>query len=101
MTITTTIPSGATSATITISTTPLIGSGASLERRSPNRNPFVGVVARVIAGMTGVLLGLAIGLVSAGFDTTPLSLAFGAVALGLGWLTALATGPATTSPNLR
>jgi hypothetical protein len=99
MTITTTFPSGATAATITISTTPPIGSGVSLERRSPNRSPLVGVVARVIAGMTGVLLGLAIGLVSAGFDTTRLLLALGAVALGVGWLTALAIGPATTSPN--
>jgi len=93
----TTATATATAPRITISTTPPIAAGTSLASRSATGNPFVGLVARAIAGVTGALLGVAIGLVSAGFDTTRLLLALGAVALGIGWLIALATGPATIS----
>lgn len=53
----------------------------------------VGGAAWVLAAVVGIVLGLAIGLVSAGFDTTRLLLAAGAVALGIGWLIALVTSP--------
>lgn len=99
---------------ITISTTPLLRagsnpllregsneSGASPRRRSSRCNPLVGLVARGIAGITGALLGLAIGLVSAGFDTTRLSLVAGAAALGFGCLIALVADRADTSTNRR
>ena len=86
----------ATAATITISTAPLTGSGVSLARLSTSRSPLVGLVARVVAGITGALLGLAIGLVSAGFDTTGLLLAVGALALGVGSLIALSPGQTAT-----
>ena len=89
----------ATAATITISTTPLTGSGLSLTRHSMSRSPRVGLIARVVAGITGALLGLAIGLVSAGFDTTGLLLAVGALALGVGSLIALA--PVRTTADCR
>lgn len=91
----------ATATRITISTTPSVRSGTSLGSRSTNQSPLVGVVARVTAGVTGALLGLAIGLVSAGFDTTRLLLASGGVALGIGWLIALVTGPTVTSAHRR
>ncbi|MGB3734902.1 MAG: hypothetical protein WA964_08105 [Ilumatobacter sp.] len=89
--------STATAATITISTTPMIESGTSIGRCAVARSPLVGLVARVVAGITGALFGLAIGLVSAGFDTTPLLLALGAVALGVGWIVAVLTGGSATS----
>lgn len=55
--------------------------------------PAFGAVAWALAAIVGIVLGIAIGLVSAGFDTTRLLLAAGAVALGLGWLIALVTSP--------
>ncbi len=93
-------------AIITISTTPLLTSrevdpSPRLGRGTRNVNPFVGVVARVVAGLVGVLLGVAIGLVSAGFDTTRLLLALGAVALGIGWLVALVSDRTGTPPSRR
>ena len=91
----------ADAATITISTTPLIGSGSSVARRATDRTRLVGRAARVIAGMTGVLLGLAIGLVSAGFDTTGLLLAVGGAAVGLGWIFAVVSGRAAISADRR
>ena len=87
----------ATGTPITISTTPSIGCGTSLTSRSITRSPAVGVVGRVVAGATGAALGLAIGLVSAGFDTTRLLLGVGVVALTFGSLVALVTGPTVTS----
>lgn len=62
------------------------GAGAPLEHA-------FGAAAWALAAVVGIVLGIAIGLVSAGFDTTRLLLAVGAVALGLGWLIALATSP--------
>jgi len=86
---------------MTISTTPSIESGTSLGSRSTRRQPLVWSAAGVIAGVTGALLGLAIGLVSAGFDITRLLLGLGAVALVIGWLIALVTSPATTAASRR
>lgn len=72
-------------ATITISTTPMMTPTTALADRMSQRHSAVGVLARVIAGITGSLLGIAIGLVSAGFDTTRFLLVVGAAALALGW----------------
>lgn len=99
----------ATATTITISTrTPVTfpsstqGSKGRSDRLATRRaNPLVGVAARVAAGVIGVVLGVAIGLVSAGFDTTRLLLAVGAVALGLGWVIALATYSPLTARHRR
>ncbi len=88
------------STTITISTTPALTPARTPAMTSYGvapRSSLVGVVARVAAGLVGLLLGLAIGLVSAGFDTTRLLLALGGVALGLGWLIALITSAPVTS----
>ena len=80
--------------TITISTTPICAahgteSSRPLTRRSTGGSPVAGWIARVVAGVIGVLLGLVIGLVNAGFDTTRLLLALGAVALGVGSIIAV------------
>ncbi len=93
-------------AIVTISTTPLVasgglGPGTRLRGRSRNASPFVGLVARVVAGLVGVLLGVAIGLVSAGFDTTRLLLALGAIALGIGWVVAFVSDRTGTPPSHR
>lgn len=77
-------------ATITISTTPPGGGSAPLGQRAVGLSP-VGVVARVIAGITGAVFGLTIGLVSAGFETTRLLLLVGAAALALGWFFSVVT----------
>ncbi len=82
---------------IVISTMP-VDPVRSLAARSVGSNPLVGLVARIVAGITGVLLGVAISLVSAGFDTTRILLAVGAVALCVGWVVALLTD-STTNPR--
>lgn len=84
--------------TITISTAPLLtahrvdGRGG-LDGVVSSLNPSFGAAAWVLAAVVGIVLGIAIGLVSAGFDTTRLLLAVGAVALGIGWLIAVLTSP--------
>lgn len=88
-------------ASIVISTTPPAGPRRSLAGVSAGRSPLVGLVARIIAGVTGALLGLAIGLASAGFDTTRILLAVGAFALGVGWFIALVTGLTTSRTSSR
>lgn len=92
--------------TISTSTPPpvehLPGSARTLGQRSsaPVDSAF-GALAWVLAAVVGAVLGIAIGLVSAGFDTTRLLLAAGAVALSFGWLMALVTRPSAVGRTRR